>query len=71
MQPATIQAEKGTSNPLTFDEILMYGGGDDPLEGDWDDQEDEDESGDQTGMQAPCPQRQHPQNSTIKRSGQD
>lgn len=42
MQPATIQAEKGTGNPLTFDEILMYGGGDDPLEGDWDDQEDED-----------------------------
>jgi hypothetical protein len=26
----------------SFDEILMYGGGDGPLEGDWDDQEDED-----------------------------
>jgi hypothetical protein len=42
MQLATIQAEKGTGNSLTFDEILMYGGGDEPLEGDWDDQEDED-----------------------------
>jgi hypothetical protein len=42
MQLATIQSEKGTGNQLTFDEILMYGGGDEPLEGDWDDQEDED-----------------------------
>jgi hypothetical protein len=31
-----------SSKKPSFDEILMYGGGDDPLEGDWDDQEDED-----------------------------
>jgi hypothetical protein len=34
----------GAESPkiLSFDEVLMYGGGDGPLEGDWDDQEDED-----------------------------
>jgi hypothetical protein len=41
MQIATIQTEKGTGTPLTFDEILMYGGGD-SFEGDWNDEEDED-----------------------------
>jgi hypothetical protein len=42
MLVATIQSEKNVNYPLSFDEILMHGGGDDPLEGDWNDEEDED-----------------------------
>lgn len=43
MQTATLRIANTNANPaLTFDEILMSGGGDDPLEGDWNDEEDED-----------------------------
>jgi hypothetical protein len=42
MQLVTDFSSVENSKVLSFDEILMYGGGDGPLEGDWDDQEDED-----------------------------
>lgn len=42
MQTATLSIANTANPTLTFDEILMYGGGDDPLEGDWNDEEDED-----------------------------
>lgn len=38
---ANLTGVKNSKMP-SFDEILMLGGGDDPLEGDWNDEEDED-----------------------------